>query len=147
MKITEQQLRDIGACAEGLDWFRAQGTEDAGALVRKAVAGGKVSMRYANWALPRLMDKQQSVLYACFAARQVLPLFEKRFPQDKRPRAAIEAAEKWPKEPSLENARAAADAAAYAAYAAAAYAADAYSRTLAKILRYGVKILTMKGDK
>jgi hypothetical protein len=51
-----------------------------------------------------------------------LPIFEKKYPEDTRPRAAIEAAKAWRSDPSDENeakARSAADAAA----AAAAYAA------------------------
>ena len=66
------------------------------------------------------------VSYAVFAAELVLPIYEKKYPEDKRPRQAIEAAKKCIIDPSPENKNAAATAHAYAAVAAyAAAAADA----------------------
>lgn len=70
-----------------------------------------------NW------TKTDSVELAIYAAELVLGIFEKKYPKDKRPRKAIEAAKDYLKNPNKKTARAA-DAAAYAAYAAA-YAADA----------------------
>jgi hypothetical protein len=70
-------------------------------------------------------DKMMSVKVAVYAARLVLPIFEKEHPDDKLPRKAIEAAEAWIKKPTKKNA-----AATYAANAdanAAAYAAAAYA--------------------
>ncbi len=76
--------------------------------------------------------KKESVKLAIFSARLVLSGFEKKYPNDDRPRKAIEAAETWVKNPTAKNraaAYAAADAAAYAAayadYAAVYAAADA----------------------
>jgi hypothetical protein len=76
--------------------------------------------------------KTDSVLFSIYAARLTLNIFEEKYPDDKRPRLAIESAEKYLKNPNKKNkvaANAAADAAyaAYAAYAAAdaADAADA----------------------
>jgi hypothetical protein len=69
---------------------------------------------YANWLLPRLMDYKGYVSYAVFAAELVLPVWEKQYPNDDRPRKAIEAAKKCIDNPSEENrawaARAARDA-------------------------------------
>ena len=115
--------------------------------------------------------KMESIKMAVFAALLVLPIFEKKYPDDDRPRKAIEAAEAWINRPTKKNAnaaayaaRAAADAAyaaraaaaaanAYAAYAAnaaanaaakaAANAADAKAAKM-KIHRYVLKML--KGD-
>jgi len=73
-----------------------------------------------------LLDKPTSVKLACIFAKHVLGIYEKKYPDEKRPRHAIEAALKWLKEPTEENHKAAAAAAAYAAdayAAAAAYAA------------------------
>jgi hypothetical protein len=71
---------------------------------------------------PRLMgtasdDPRLAVLLAAFCARQVLHIFEDRYPGDDRPRKAIEAAE------SGNASAASADAAHDAAYDAAAHAA------------------------
>lgn len=73
--------------------------------------------------------KEDSVSLAIYAAEQVIDIYEKKYPNDGRPRKAIEAAKKWLKNPTADAADAAnaADAAAYAANAAA-YAADAAAR-------------------
>jgi hypothetical protein len=64
-----------------------------------------------------------AVQWAAECAKRVLRHYEDRYPEDKRPREAIQAALKWAKDPTEAN-RAASNAA-YAAAAAAAYAADA----------------------
>ena len=58
--------------------------------------------------------KEDSVELAIFAAEEVLHIFEKKYPNDKRPREAIEAAKAYLKDPTDKNkkaARAAAEAA------------------------------------
>src|SRR5262245_22394651 len=40
-------------------------------------------------------DKKTLVTWACDCAERVLPYFEKRYQEDKRPRRAIEAGRKW----------------------------------------------------
>jgi len=62
--------------------------------------------------------KKDSILLAIFAARLVLKNFEKEFPNDDRPRKAIEAAEAYAKNPTKKN-REAAESAAWAAESAA----------------------------
>lgn len=73
-------------------------------------------------------NKRASVQLAVFAAKEVLGIFEKEYPQDSRPRAAIAAAEAWLREPSEKNRRKAGEAA--ATTYAAAYAARTASVTL-----------------
>ena len=77
-----------------------------------------------NW------TKLDSVALAIFAAELVIGIFEKKYPEDKRPRKAIEAAKKYLENPTQVNA-AAAHAAAYAAYDATYAAYDAYDATYA----------------
>ena len=76
--------------------------------------------------------RQQIVLVACDCAELVLPIYEKKYPDDKRVRNCIEVTRKWANGKAtieeVRQARRAADAAyaaAYAAAAAAAYAAYA----------------------
>ena len=66
-----------------------------------------------------------AVQWAAECAKRVLRHYEDRYPEDKRPREAIQAALKWAKDPTEANRAAAADAA-YVVYAnnAAAYAAS-----------------------
>ena len=131
-QITKEWLLENRACREGSEWFFAQKETDSIKVVRKLLKENHFN--WANWLIVRLMDKPQKVAYAIFAARQVLEIFEKKYPEDKRPRKAIEAAEDYLKNPTEENraayaayaaAAAAAAYAAYAAYAAAAAAAAA----------------------
>ena len=101
----------------------------------------------ANWLIVRIMNKKQKVQYAVFAAEQVLDIYEKKYPNNKAPRLAIEAAKKYINNPckitkknayaaaaaspaadaAYDDAAAAADAAADAAYAAAAAYDAAYA--------------------
>jgi len=71
--------------------------------------------------------KLDSVAMAIYAAELVIGEHEKKYPDDKRPRQAIEAAKKWLKDPTEENRQAAsaASAASAAAYAACDAACDA----------------------
>jgi hypothetical protein len=136
MKITVEWLKKKGACEEGKEWWAKKSESD----VFKVIKALKKEKQYhwANWLLSRTFTKPQAVEYAIFAAEQVIDIFEKKYPDDKKPRLAIEAAKTWLKEPTEANRKAAADAyadayaydadaAAYAAYAAA----DAYDAAAA----------------
>ena len=70
------------------------------------------------------LTHQMAVQWAAECAKRGLKHYEVQYPKDKRPRQAIQAALKWTKDPTEENAAYAANAAAYADDAAA-YAADA----------------------
>jgi hypothetical protein len=76
-----------------------------------------------------------AVQWAAKCAKRVLRHYEDRYPEDKRPREAIQAALKWAKDPTEANRTTYADAAIYAAdaatYAAATYAAAAYAAAAA----------------
>ena len=169
MKLTEQWLREKSACSEGVEWFLKQKEIDVVKVLKKLIKEKKLP--WANWTIVRVMNYKQRVQYAVFAAEQVIGIFEKEYPDDKRPRQAIEAAKKCIENPSKENKKAAADAyaaadaaasaaaaaahaaaaaaaaaAAYAAYADAAAAAAAAAYAAAdtmriKILEYGIKLL------
>ena len=68
-----------------------------------------------------------AVQWAAECAKRVLRHYEDRYPEDKRPREAIQAALKWAKDPTEANRVAAANAAIANAYAAADAAAAAYA--------------------
>ena len=153
MKITKEWLKEKGACDSGFEWFIKQKETDGVEVVKKLITENK--LLWANWLIVRIMDYKQYVSYAVFAAEQVIDIYEKRYPKDKRPRQAIEAAKKCIEDPSEENKKAAAAAAAAAAYAAADAAADAAAYAAAyaaadaykmkiKILEYGLKLLKIK---
>lgn len=168
-KITKKFLKKHDACEDGVEWFESQKETDGLRMVKKLMKEKRLD--WANWLIVRLMKYKQYVSYAVYAAEQVIDIYEKKYPDDDRPRKAIAAAKKCIKNPSKQNKNAAADAAdaaayvaahasdvscsayaaAYAAYAAvdvadAADAADAAADAARKkmglkILKHGIKIL------
>src|SRR3990167_2030428 len=123
MKLTENWLREKFACSEGVDWFKNQKETDGVKVAITLIVDNK--MNWCNWLIVRLMDHKQKIRYAIFAAEQVIDIYEKKYPDDKRPRLAIEAARAVLKNPIMKNKDAAYAAANAAAYAAADAAADA----------------------
>jgi len=61
-------------------------------------------LKFANWLIVRCMTHEQKVRYAIFAARQVLYICEVNCPGRIEPRKAIEATERWLKNPSYHTA-------------------------------------------
>ena len=130
MNITEEWLKGKNACESGRIWWRNQKETDGVKVVKALIKDKKLD--WANWTIVRLMEYKQYVSYAVFAAEKVIGIYEKKYPDDKRPRQAIEAAKKCIKNPSQENKNVA-----YAT-ANAAYAADEIK---IKIFEYGLKLL------
>ena len=77
-------------------------------------------------------QKKDSVALSVYAAELCLDNFEKMYPEDKRPRLAIDAAKQWMKNPNEGTARAADSAAYSAADSAAASAADSAAANAAR---------------
>ena len=94
-----------------------------------ATDSGKIAFSEARLLRKMNWDARTERLFAADCAEHVLPLYEKRYPDDAGPREAIAAARRFARgeitEAELIEKRAAADAAAHAAYAAADAAADA----------------------
>ena len=132
MKITKGWLKNQMACTGGIDWFEKEVKEASEfELLEKLIkTNEKEKLQWANWLLSKLFNRKQKIQYAVFAAEQVIGLFEKKYPSDKRPRKAIDAAKEVLKADTAENRQAA-----YVAYAdySAAYAAayDDYSAAYA----------------
>jgi hypothetical protein len=126
-KITTKWLRKIGACQEAVEAFAAQKETDPVKVLQVLL---KKRPDWGNWLITRLMGYKQYVAYAIYAAEQVIEIFEKRNPGDKRPREAIEAAKRCLKNPDKKN-KAASYAAADAAFAATSAADAAFAATSA----------------
>jgi hypothetical protein len=92
------------------------------------------------WVWKRFAQKEEIIRFGLACADSVLDIFEESYPEDKRPRQALDATLAYLINPTEENKQACrdaahvADAAAYAAYAAdaAAYAAHAAARNTAR---------------
>ena len=137
MKITQQKLKDWSACTDGYKWARGILKDKPMEVKEFLKITADYRLDWANWVICRVFDKPNKVRYAIFAAEQVIHLFEKKYPNDKRPRKAIEAAKTWLENPSAAYA-ASADSAASAAYAASA---DSKKQMQLKILEYGLSLL------
>ena len=137
MKISVEILKKWGACAEGVEWFGKKSM-----TLEKLILKLKKEKRYhwIWWTMRHTLNKTQAVKVAIYAAESVIDIFEAKYPKDKRPRKAIEAAKAWLKNPCAETAREAARVAASAAEAwAAAREADSTKADL--IVDYYIKIL------
>jgi len=90
-----------------------------------------------DWYIDDKKRRRVQVQFAVLCAESVLHIYENQYPDDNRPRKAIEAAQNYLKKPSNAAAKAA-NAAAYAAYAAcvAAYAAKAAKAAKAAYATY-----------
>ena len=138
VKITKKWLKEQGACSEGVDWFMAFGKTDSVDVISGLLEAERFN--WANWLIVRLLDRKNHIRYAIFAAEQVISIFEKKCPEDKRPRLAIEAA-KAVIENDTKETRAAACAAYAAANTAALAAGDAAGDEMKeKIVRYGLEL-------
>jgi len=137
MKITKEFLKEknacMGACEYGLK-NNLIGLE-AIEILERLIEAEKLD--WANWLITRCMTHEQQIRYAIFAAEQVIEIYEKKHPNDDRPRKAIKAAKEYLKNPNEET-----KSAAYAAAHAAAYAAaDAGKELRIKILKYGIELI------
>lgn len=90
IKITVKKLKELNACQDGIEWFNKHNITSLRPLIKALLKDDKFD--YARWLLPRLMTHPQKVKWAIFCAEQVIDIFEKKYPKDKRPREAIQAA-------------------------------------------------------
>ena len=94
-------------CSERI--LDAMGYVAPDAIAEVDVAGNHIDADDKQvWSEMRLVrvwewTKIDSVALAVFSARKVLHLYEKRYRNDDRVRKAIEAAEKWVENPTVEN--------------------------------------------
>ena len=140
MKITLDYLKEKGACKSGIDWCKENGLIDLTDKEFLTKLVGAEQFDYSYWLLKKLFNKRQSVQMAIFAAEQVIDIYEKKYPDNKKPREAIEAARKVLENDTKENRDAAY---AYAAAVAAAYAKRKEMKV--RILTYAISLLG--GDK
>ncbi len=130
MSELQEALTKLNACSGAVEWVGDRDLATAWKECNRA--------DWMLWLCGKMTGKkgwptrQELVLAACDCAETVLPIFEKKYPNDKRPRTAIETARKWAEgKASIEEVRAAYADTANAAYAAAnaddaaAYAANA----------------------
>ena len=77
-KITKEWLTAERACVDGVDYYNTLNETDAVKIMDQLLSDKKLN--FANWTICHLLKKEDKVRYAIFAARQVLPLWEKEYP-------------------------------------------------------------------
>lgn len=135
MKITKTFLKRKEACAKGILFWESLGSPSSPVVVFRGALASR-EFGYCEWLIEHCFpDLRSSVELSVFAAELCLPLFERDYPSDGRPREALESAKAWLADPSEVNvarcraSSAAADAA--AAYSSYASAAASYSSAFA----------------
>src|SRR3990167_3193084 len=121
MKLTIDWLKEKLACSGGVNWFKNQKATDTVEVLRALANENRLD--WANWTIVMVMSRPQYLQYGIFAAEQVLDIFEKKCPNDLRPRNAIEAPRKVWENDTIENRTAAYD----SAEAASSSAHDSFS--------------------
>lgn len=120
MRITKEEIKKLEPCKDGYEWYLKNSEEDLLTLLLKL---NEFKSAWASWLFLRRMSLNQRRAIAIFSAEQVIDIFELKYPTDKRPRLAIEAAKNVLVCDNYDNRRAAAD----ASHAACAAAYDAYT--------------------
>lgn len=104
-KVNAKWLEKWPACedelSECIKWFKKQKTDDPIKLIRKLIKAEK--WEWINHCFKNTLTKKQAVKSTIYAAVQIINLFEKEFPEDKRPREAIKSALAYLKKPTKKN--------------------------------------------
>lgn len=117
MEITEDFIDDLERnhnsviMSYAIDYWRSlPHTKRSNVIdfIREAIeSGDTLSLDHANRIITRIMSANDMRRYAIFAAKQSLCMFENKYPDDDRPRKAINAAEAALKNDTKENRKAA----------------------------------------
>ena len=126
MRVTKNWLVKHNACSDGMSFVNEHkliGTDEC-YFIRQLVKLDK--REWALWLLARRLDRKDRIRFAVYCAKDVLPIYEDTYPNDGRPRKAIEAAEACIADNTKKNrdaAEAGVSVSAWEAGAAAAYSA------------------------
>jgi hypothetical protein len=115
--MTKEELKKFSPCEAGYKFWleNCEGKTDVEQI--KILFAHRFD--WANWLIVRMFDREQKIQYAIFAAEQILDIYEERYPGNKKPKEAIEAAKAVLNSDTPETrsaASVAADAAGNAAY-------------------------------
>jgi len=103
MKVTKNWLVKHNACSDGMSFVNEHkliGTDEC-YFIRQLVKLDKHD--WALWLLVRRLDRKDTMRFAVYCAKDVLPIYEAKHPNDDRPRKAIEAAEACIKSNTKKN--------------------------------------------
>ena len=155
-RLNKSFIKRIAPCSGGYEYYLNKGENDLFVLLEALIEDGHSN--WASWLIVRCMDRKQYIEYAIFAAEQVIDVYEEAYPEDDRPRKAIEAAQHCLKRNTVKNRSAARSAAAsavrsaestgwsaasagWSAASAASAARSAGWRMHKEIIRKGIEIM------
>ena len=159
MKITRKFLLSFTACKEGIKYYATLPQHDVRFIIESLLLDDPEGegAKWANWTLARLLARKKRIQYALHCASTVLPYFERIFPNDKRPREAIELTQQYLDGKNNKSARSArsaesaesaarsaalsAESAESAESAAVAKKDDVFKKQLTAFVRYGLELL------
>jgi hypothetical protein len=129
MKLSVSVLKNHTPCTCGLKWYIDHGEPKTVENTVAALIADKAennNLSWANWLIARMLKRKDKIRYAIFAAEQVINIYEKKYPDDERPRNAISAAKAVLKKNNVKTRAAGAAAGAAARDAARAAGAAAW---------------------
>ena len=112
-----------GACSEGIIWVKENKIKSDSQAWRELHRSDWMIWLAEKRGIWNKLDPTKLRLFACDCAEQALPTYEKDYPDDKRPRKAVETARLFAEGKATQKELAAAGAAAWDAARAAAWAA------------------------
>lgn len=87
MKINTEIIRSLNPCADRFQNYLSHYKDFDGTL-EDFIVLEKISYSDKVWVVVRLFNERQRVKWAILCASKVLDLFEKEYPNDRRPRSA-----------------------------------------------------------
>jgi len=105
MKITKAWIEKWKPCKDSIRWIKEQDTKDVFKLINRLRKSNiEDTDDWLFWAIPRLLKTRENrARLAVYCAELVLPMFERKYPNDKRPRQAIQATKNWINSPTEKN--------------------------------------------
>ncbi len=95
MKITLELLTKYHFCSGEIEYFKKNKLEDIQLTELIKIFNKDNKLPLSNWLISRLLDNDNKVRYAIYAAELVLHIFEDKYPDDNRLRKAIEIAKNY----------------------------------------------------
>jgi hypothetical protein len=104
MNMTVAKLTKLKACLEGIQYFKEHKFKTVEQAITEILkTNHSLRFSWSFWLIDRSLFKMNSIRYTTYAAEQIIDIFEKKYPEDNRPREAIQAAKRYLKNPTEEN--------------------------------------------
>ena len=121
-KLNKEVIKALKPCKDRFDNYLNH-YKDFDSNLEEFILLENITYKDKVWVVTKLFTRDQNVKWSLLCASKVLSIFESAYPNDKRPRQALEAAENFLNNPNEETM----SAASYAADAAAAASASSYA--------------------